>query len=96
MQLYELDAAEREAREWREEAKAAELITTSFIPVNMWLVRMIGLDATLFLSSAYEELLFLRKKKKVKSRDTIEMSVKKMQLKTGLCSFLLFGFFYYK
>lgn len=65
------------------EVKFAELITSSFIPLNMWLVRYLGLDAALFLSAAYEEVIYLRNKGKEVSGH-FALTKKKIQSKTGL------------
>ena len=69
MKMYNIDEATRTAKKWADEALAAEVITSDFIPVNMWMVKYLGLDATLFLSAAYEELLYLRSKGKARTAD---------------------------
>lgn len=84
MDMYDIDGVERAAQEWRNEAKAAEIITSNFIPVNMWMIKFLGLDATLFLSAAYEEFLFLRSKHKIYDSHSIFFSKRKAQQKTGL------------
>ena len=84
MKMYNIDEATRTAKKWADEALAAEVITSDFIPVNMWMVKYLGLDATLFLSAAYEELLYLRSKGKARTADSLFFSKRKAQQKTGL------------
>ena len=84
MKMYNIDETARIAKKWADEALAAEVITSDFIPVNMWMVKYLGLDATLFLSAAYEELLYLRSKGKIRMGDSLFFSKRKAQQKTGL------------
>ena len=84
MNMYNIDSTERTAQEWNDEAKAAEVITSDFIPVNMWMIKYLGLDATLFLSAAYEEFLYLRTKNKTYYKNSLIFSRRKAQQKTGL------------
>ena len=69
----------------KNEVEYANLITSSFIPLNMWLVRFLGLDAALFLSAAYEEVIYLRTRLKEVSGH-FALTKKKVQSKTGLGS----------
>ena len=88
MKMYEIDCAKSKAirmvEKWTGEAKATEVITANFIPVNMWMVRYLGIDATLFLSAAYEEFLFLESKGKTYSDNSIVFTYNKAQFKIGL------------
>ena len=79
--LYEI---RNQAKRWSDEAKAANLLTANAIPLNLWLVKYMGLDATLFLSAAYEEFVFLRKKNKLYTWNSIALSNRKIKQKTGL------------
>lgn len=68
-----------------DENAALRVITSHYIPLNVWLIRYLGLDAALFLSAVYEELLYLKEKGKAKLYDSqVRFSTRKAKLKTGL------------
>ena len=80
-QKYDLKV--EELKRFDDEVKFSNLITSDFIPLNIWLVRYLGLDATLFLSAAYEEVMFFRSLGK-EPTEWISLTKSKIKSKTGL------------
>lgn len=90
MQLQNLDITKQkydlkveELKRLDDEVSFAELITSDFIPLNIWLVKYLGLDAALFLSAAYEEVMFFRSLGK-EPTEWISLTKNKIKSKTGL------------
>lgn len=85
MDIYQIENYKFRAEQMRDQNLAVGLLTSHYIPVNIWLIRYLGLDAALFLSAVFEELFYLKEIGKATYYvSDVKFSVRKAQMKTGL------------
>ena len=80
-QVYKIK--EEELKKLKNEVEFSRMINSNILPLNMNLIKYLGLDAALFLSAAYEEVMFFRSLGK-EPTEWISLTKNKIKSKTGL------------
>ena len=80
-QVYKIK--EEELKILKNEVEFSRMINSNILPLNMNLIKYLGLDAALFLSAAYEEVMFFRSLGK-EPTEWISLTKNKIKSKTGL------------
>lgn len=80
-QVYKIK--EEELKRLKNEVEFSRMINSNILPLNMNLIKYLGLDAALFLSAAYEEVMFFRSLGK-EPTEWISLTKSKIKSKTGL------------
>ena len=85
MDICQIENYKFRAEKMEDQNLAVGLLTSHYIPVNIWLIRYLGLDAALFLSAVFEELFYLKEIGKATYYGSdVKFSVRKAQMRTGL------------